>query len=132
MSKTILIVEDDDDLREIFTLALEQRGYHVLAAGRGSEGLDLALKWLPELIFLDVRLPLIDGWQVLRYLRTDERTESTLICAVSGFLSPSHLSRQSDWERFDSLLTKPVDPREIVRTAERMIGPPERVPDLSA
>lgn len=59
---TILIVEDDDDLRDLVKMMLELEGFHVQTAQHGREALDLVAESMPELILLDIKMPVMDGW----------------------------------------------------------------------
>lgn len=73
MAKTILVVEDEKDIIEMLRYNLQKEGYHVVVAEDGKRALEMSLK-LPELILLDVMLPELDGWEVARRLRHDNKT----------------------------------------------------------
>ena len=75
MAKTVLIVEDDSDTRDIYQTALTERGYDVLVAIDGAEGVHIARKHHPDLILLDIRMPVMDGWQAVCYLRSFPQTQ---------------------------------------------------------
>jgi DNA-binding response OmpR family regulator len=75
MRETVLVVDDDRDILDLARLVLEDGGYQVLAAPSGQEALDQAAQSLPDLILLDVNMPGMDGWQVLKILKVDERTQ---------------------------------------------------------
>ncbi|HEY8811057.1 MAG TPA: response regulator, partial [Candidatus Dormibacteraeota bacterium] len=70
----ILLVEDDPAVAGMYRLKLEMEGYRVTVAGDGEEGLRVAREHRPQLIFLDVRLPKLDGMSVLEAMRGDDRT----------------------------------------------------------
>ncbi len=72
MSKTVLVVDDDKLARESLTAALEERGLAVMHAEDGKKGLDLALEKRPNLVIVDVRMPVMDGHEMLQRLREDE------------------------------------------------------------
>jgi DNA-binding response OmpR family regulator len=70
--KLILVVDDDPEIRELAVILLRGAGYHVRQAASGIEALSEARDSSPELVLLDVNLPDMDGWEVLRILRSDE------------------------------------------------------------
>lgn len=80
----ILIVEDDPDLVEVLTYNLRQHGYEAVAAKDGSEGLRQAQLSVPDLIILDIMLPLIDGLEVCRRLRSDPATRDALVILLTA------------------------------------------------
>jgi two-component system phosphate regulon response regulator PhoB len=85
MAKTkVLIVEDDPDLTDILAYNLRQAGYEVIAARDGNEGLRQARLVLPDVILLDLMLPLVDGLEVCRRLRADPATADLLILMVTA------------------------------------------------
>jgi DNA-binding response OmpR family regulator len=81
--KTILIVEDEADLREALATALSYEGYRVIQAGDGEEGLKKALTEKPNLMLLDIVMPKKDGLEVLRELKDDERAKDIKIIVMT-------------------------------------------------
>jgi CheY-like chemotaxis protein len=120
--KTVLLVEDEAHLRIIYSAALEASGYSVLVARHGAEGVCLARRRHPDLILMDLSMPVMDGRTAIRYLKLDPETASIPVCAISGYL---HQAQADDAQRveFDRCLTKPVEPRQIVAAVESHIGP---------
>lgn len=121
--RSILVVEDDSDARTIYRDALVQRGYRVLTATQGAEGVYVARRQQPDLILLDLRMPVMDGLDALRYLKSDERTARIPVWGISAYLADvdrddPHLGR------FDRLLAKPVEPANLVSQIEGQFGPP--------
>jgi len=114
MSKpTVLVVEDNADLRIICKAFLEHRGYEAICAADGREGLDLARRLRPDAVLTDIAMPVMDGKEVARRLRQDAVTRDIPIVAISAM----SLSRE-DQERagFAACLRKPVDPESLART----------------
>jgi two-component system, cell cycle response regulator DivK len=105
--KRILIVEDKATSRELLRNVLEPRGYEVIEAVDGVDGLHKASEHQPDLILLDLHMPRLDGMEVLRALRGDPRFLSTPVIALTAS------AMQGDRERalaagFNGYLTKPV------------------------
>ena len=80
----ILIVEDEADVAGVVALGLKRQGHELQVAANGPEALDVALVWSPELIVLDVRLPMMDGFEVCRRLRTLPQTSDCPILFLTA------------------------------------------------
>ena len=84
MTKTILLVEDDNTLRDTLAYNLSQRDYQVIQTGDGAEALTLAREHTPDLIVLDVMLPTLDGWSVCRIIRKESDVPIMMLTALGG------------------------------------------------
>ena len=80
----VLIVEDDVTLLELFKYKFKRSGYKVFAAANGEEGLYLARKKLPDIILLDIIMPVMDGFKVIEELKKDNRTKDIIIYILSN------------------------------------------------
>lgn len=109
----VLLVDDDEDCRRIYRLALEHAGHRVLLANDGLEGLRIAKEEEPELILMDIAMPNLDGFSALKRLRAHGSTKDLRIVAITAAASYYDLSEFTA-AGFDGLLTKPVGPRELV------------------
>ena len=89
----ILLVEDDPAVAGMYKLKLEMEGYRVTIAGDGEEGLRVAREQRPQLIFLDVRLPKLDGMSVLEAMRGDDRTRHIPVLILSNYGEPPLIER---------------------------------------
>lgn len=83
MPHTILVVDDDADIVDMTRLALEKGGYRVIPARSGPEALQVLEGTRPDLILLDINMPEMDGWQVLKALKVDDRTTSIPVAMFS-------------------------------------------------
>jgi CheY-like chemotaxis protein len=120
--KTVLIVEDDEDTRAVYADALRERGYRVLTATQGAEGVHLARRHRPDLILLDIRMPVMDGWEAARYIKSDLGISGVPICAISAYgLEPGEME-ESARQYFDCFLMKPIDPKTVADEVDRRIG----------
>ena len=81
MAKTILIVEDDPNISELVQMYLEKEGYHTKIAADGGQGVALFRQVRPDLVLLDIMLPVMDGWSVLRTIRQDSQTPVIMLTA---------------------------------------------------
>jgi two-component system cell cycle response regulator DivK len=104
----ILLVEDNEMNRDMLSRRLQRNGYSILTAETGEQGLALARMELPDLILMDITLPQMDGWEVTRLLKTDEKTWHIPIIALTArvLLSDQAKAFEVGCNDYD---TKPVD-----------------------
>ena len=113
---TILIVEDNEMNRDMLSRRLKTRGYDVLLAVDGADGIDVARASLPDLILLDMSLPVVDGWEATRTLKADAALRSIPIIALTAHAMAN--DRQKAIEAgCDDYDTKPI---ELTRLLEKM------------
>jgi DNA-binding response OmpR family regulator len=84
MGKKILVVDDEADILHFLELVLAERGYEVVTAAGGQQALAEARSHAPDLVLLDIMMPQMDGWEVLRLLRVDPRTAGIPVAMVSA------------------------------------------------
>jgi two-component system, cell cycle response regulator DivK len=117
--QVVLVVDDQEDNRAIFSALLEYHGYAVMEAENGLQALDLALARTPGVILMDLHMPVMDGWEATRLLRGDDRTARIPILAVTAEDRTS-LARLRD-AGFCAFLQKPVRPRTLIRAVVRCL-----------
>jgi two-component system cell cycle response regulator DivK len=122
VGKRVLLVEDNDDNRLIYATILTHRGYSVVEAPNGLDGVLKAEAHHPDLIIMDISLPVMDGLEATRRIRANPSTSSIPVLAVTAH------AREADRERAlragcNDYLAKPVEPRRLVEQVERLIGP---------
>ncbi len=121
MDRTILIVEDDDLLRDAFKILLEDAGYQVLDAPTAGAALTLANERLPALVILDLGLPDRPGLEVVRELRDDPDLRATPIIALTGRVGPEEKQACLD-AGCDRYLAKPVAPSDLLKELPPLLG----------
>jgi DNA-binding response OmpR family regulator len=84
MKKKILVVDDEDDILQFLELVLREKGYEVLTAASGQEALTRAQIEKPDLVLLDIMMPQMDGWEVLKLLRVDDETAQIPVAMLSA------------------------------------------------
>ncbi|MBI2069351.1 MAG: response regulator [Elusimicrobia bacterium] len=82
-SKTILVIEDDDSVAHTIEIALNAKGYKILRTSKGHEGIRMAMTHVPQAIILDIRLPDIDGWQVLNNLKATDKAKNIPVLVLT-------------------------------------------------
>jgi CheY-like chemotaxis protein len=127
MRKTVLLVEDNEDNRDIYTTLLRHVGYDVIEAIDGEHALQMVERQRPDIVLLDISLPKLDGWQVAQRLKANDDTRGIPIAALTAH------AYQSDRENaaaigFEAYLAKPVEPRDVFQCVVDLIGRPDEEP----
>ena len=123
MPKTILLAEDHEDNRLALLTVLERDGYRTLGAANGLEAVRAAREHLPDMVLMDLAMPVMDGRQAMRELRADERTARIPIVVLTAMALSVDRDRLVA-EGFDGLLIKPCMPPHLIQEVRRVIGPP--------
>jgi two-component system cell cycle response regulator DivK len=116
----IIIADDYADNRELLRIMLSVAGYEIDEARDGRECLMMALAEPPDLILIDVSMPVLDGWGVLRELRADERTRR-IPCVA--FTALADLDQERALQKgFDAYIAKPFNGKDLLETVERLLA----------
>ena len=119
--KTVLLVEDNEDNRIVYSTILQHFGYRVMEALNGEEGIAKARTELPDLILMDISIPVIDGWEATQVLKRDPSTRRIPIIALTAHALASDREKAME-VGCDSYLAKPCEPKTVVSEVERFIG----------
>ena len=109
VARRVLLIEDDEDLRNMYKLVLELSGHEVLDTGNALRGLEMLNSERPYLALIDIGLPVMDGWELARQFRATPTGHEVVLVAVTGYGSPDDRDR-SRKAGFDHHLVKPVPP----------------------
>jgi CheY-like chemotaxis protein len=120
-SKTVLLVEDNEDNRTVYRTILEHFGYGVIEARNGEDGVRMAREEHPDLILMDISIPVIDGWEATRMLKGDEQTSAIPIIALTAHALATDRAKATE-VGCDGYLAKPCEPRRVVAEVEKFIG----------
>jgi two-component system cell cycle response regulator DivK len=117
----LLLIEDNEMNRDMLSRRLERRGYQVLIAVDGQQGLDVASAEKPDLILLDMSLPVIDGWEVARRLKVDASLRSIPVIALTAHAMAGDRERalESGCDDYD---TKPVELPRLLQKIEALLA----------
>jgi CheY-like chemotaxis protein len=116
--RTILIADDEDDFREQIAWCLRAEGYRVITARNGVEAIHALVGWPVDLLFLDMRMPLVDGRAVLQHMDGDPRLARIPVVVVTG--KPEEAPRDL------FVLAKPISLDSLISAAQAMSGGPHR------
>lgn len=117
----ILVVDDEDEIAKMLKLMLESRGYTVTTAGNGMEAMSIARHNLPDLIIVDIMLPILDGFQVCRLLKFDQHFLHIPIIILTARSSPRDEATAREVGA-DLFMTKPVDGRSLLEAIEELLA----------
>lgn len=126
-SKTVLIIDDDWDCIQYASAILNKEGISSIFAANGKEGLDKAKKEKPDLILLDVQMPLMDGMEVFENLSKDESTKGIPVIMVTGIREKVGIDFElKDMEKLygekpQGYIEKPVVPRELIKKVRKYL-----------
>ena len=125
---TLLVADDNEQIREIMKRRLTRSGYQVVLAANGLEALDIARSALPALILLDLNMPVMDGWTAARELKRDPGTRAIPIIAFTAHAMPGDRDGALA-AGCDDQITKPFDYDELLRKIEELSqqGPPRSI-----
>ncbi len=119
--KTVLLVEDNEDNRIVYSTILRHFGYHVTEALNGEEGIAKARAERPDLILMDISIPIIDGWEATQVLKHDPATQNIPIIALTAHAMADDREKalQAGCNDYD---TKPVELARLLAKIEALLG----------
>jgi CheY-like chemotaxis protein len=117
----ILLVEDNEMNRDMLSRRLERRGYEVVIAVDGQQGVDLALSSQPDLILMDMSLPVIDGWEATRQIKARDDVKATPIIALTAHAMSGDREKALE-AGCDDYDTKPVDFARLTGKIDALLG----------
>jgi CheY-like chemotaxis protein len=115
-AKGVLVVEDDQSLRVVIRMILENAGYEVSEARNGRVALESIQVEMPDVILADMRMPIMNGVELVDHLRSDPTTASIPVVLMSGLLTDSDGSRVAD-----AIVAKPFEPADLLGAIARLL-----------
>ncbi|MCK9420603.1 MAG: response regulator [Nitrospirae bacterium] len=121
MSHKILIVEDNEKNRQLIVFILKHYGYEIIEAVNGEEGVRLAKEHKPDLVIMDIQMPVMDGLTAIKLLKEDKDTRDITIIAATSF------AMKGDREKIifsgaDDYISKPIDTRALPELLKKYLG----------
>ncbi len=117
----ILLVEDQEMNRDMLSRRLKKRGYEVSIAVDGAEGVEKARGEIPDLILMDMSLPVMDGWEATRMLKGDDSTRAIPVVALTAHAMSTDREKALE-AGCDAYEPKPVDLPRLLETIEKLIA----------
>ena len=126
----ILVIEDNEMNRDMLTRRLERRGYDVIVSAEGEEGISKVQSDRPDLVLMDMDLPILDGWQATRRLKAAEETQAIPIIALTAHAMAGDREKALE-AGCDDYDTKPVEFARLINKIEAQLAKPEAVEEVS-
>lgn len=118
--KKILIVEDNEKNLKLFKVIVESLGYETLSAVNGEEGIRIAKEHIPDLIVMDIQMPIMDGMSAMRVLRSDERAKDIPVIALTSYAMKGNKVRLLE-VGFIDYISKPISKDSFIETIEKAL-----------
>jgi two-component system, cell cycle response regulator DivK len=123
----VLIVEDESDLRRLYAQELAGSGFDVIEAGNGLDAIQHTSTRHPDVVLMDLGLPVLDGWEATRRLKADDRTAHIPVVALTAHDGSGELQRATkagcDW-----FVPKPCPPHDLIEEVRRVLAGPAPAP----
>lgn len=119
--KRILVIEDNMDSYQLVKFVLEKKGHETLLAMNGRDGVNAAIKQKPDLIIMDLAMPMMDGWIATEKLKAEPATKNITIIALTAHALPADRMRAMD-AGCSEYITKPINLQRFMETMEHWLG----------
>ncbi len=123
MTKRILVVEDTEDNRQILRDVLSDAGFDLIEAGDGEEGVRMAAKFLPDLVLMDIQLPVVDGYEATRRIKADPALRHIPIIAVTSYALAQD-EKKALAVGCSGYVAKPFSPRALLAKIREFLPEP--------
>ena len=120
--KKVLCVEDEPEMIELIKLILERKGFEVLGAVGGRQGLNTIRQEMPDLVLLDLMMPDVDGWEVYRQMKADDELKDIPVIVVTAKAQSIDRVLGIHIAKVDDYVTKPFGPQELLQSVEEVLG----------
>jgi two-component system response regulator VicR len=121
-AKNILCIEDESEMIDLIRLILSRRGFTVLGAGSGMEGLKIIQEKHPDLVLLDLMMPDMDGWEVYQRMKADETMKAIPVIVVTARAQSIDKVLGLHIAKVDDYIAKPFSPQELIKSVEDVLA----------
>ena len=121
MSEKILIIDDNEQNRKLFGFILQNFGYEIIESENGEDGLKLAKENHPGLILMDIQMPVIDGAEAFRILRSEPETKDIPVIALTSYAMRGDREKFLE-QGFSGYISKPINVKEFMNAIKSVLG----------
>jgi two-component system, OmpR family, response regulator VicR len=122
VKRRVVYIEDEQEMIDLVRLILNRRGYEIIGANGGREGLDSVRRELPDLVLLDLMMPDMDGWDVYQQMKADETTQDIPVIVVTAKAQSIDKVLGLHIAKVDDYISKPFSPQELVDSLEKVLA----------
>jgi len=122
INKKVVYIEDEPEMIDLVRLILSRKGYEVIGANSGREGLDAIRQKLPDLVLLDLMMPDMDGWDVYQQMKSVEATRDIPVIVITAKAQSIDKVLGLHIAKVDDYISKPFSPQDLVESVEKVIG----------
>lgn len=122
VSRKVVYIEDEQEMIDLVRLILVRKGYEVVGAEGGREGLDLIRRILPDVVLLDLMMPDMDGWDVYQQMKADEATRHIPVIVVTAKAQNIDKVLGLHIAKVEDYISKPFSPQELINSLERVLA----------
>jgi DNA-binding response OmpR family regulator len=119
--RRVVYIEDEAEMIDLVRLILSRKGYEVIGANGGREGLDMVRQLRPDLVLLDLMMPDMDGWDVYQQMRADETTRGIPVIVITAKAQSIDKVLGLHIAKVDAYISKPFSPQELVDSIEKVL-----------
>ena len=119
--RRVLCIEDEPEMIDLIRLILERKGFEVMGAVGGQEGLDTVRSEKPDLVLLDLMMPDVDGWEVYRQMKADDELKSIPVVVVTAKAQSIDKVLGLHIAKVDDYVTKPFGPTDLLDSVDRVL-----------
>jgi two-component system response regulator VicR len=120
--KRLVYVEDEREMIDLVRLILGRRGFEVIGANGGRDGLETIRRELPDLVLLDLMMPDMDGWDVYQQMKADEATRNIPVVVVTAKAQSIDKVLGLHIAKVDDYISKPFSPQELTESVEKVLA----------
>jgi two-component system response regulator VicR len=121
-TKRVVCVEDEPEMIDLVRLILGRKGFYVIGANGGIEGLETVRREKPDLILLDLMMPDMDGWEVYQQIKSDPQLRNIPVVVVTAKAQSIDKVLGLHIAKVDDYITKPFGPQELLESVEKILG----------
>jgi len=122
-SKRVVCIEDEPEMIDLVRLILGRKGFNVIGANGGIEGLETVRRLRPDLVLLDLMMPDMDGWEVYQQIKADPSLREIPVVVVTAKAQSIDKVLGLHIAKVDDYITKPFGPQELLESVEKILGP---------
>ena len=120
--KRLVYIEDEQEMIDLVRLILTRKGFDVIGANGGREGLDTVRKEKPDLVLLDLMMPDLDGWEVYQQMKADEATRAIPVIVVTAKAQSIDKVLGLHIAKVEDYISKPFSPQELIESVEKVLS----------